>query len=276
MSLFEKLAAQESSFKESQFLSPVVRGQQVQIRIAGIVMSLTVTQPNRFQGWGVFQPTSYREAKLIREPTLVERSRYLNLFPAVRLVACRRKRGPWMGVPAAEADARFGLENSIPIQLTDGIDMFDTVITRFDGQRCWFDKTDPRRSQRIGKDLRESLITMTDPGLLSVAQCNAAEREVYERALLRKMMNEKDSDEVRIQRALERAGARYQSHRDVGDSFTVSYEVNGEVHRSTIDKQSLSVKAAGICLTGMDADFDLQSLVGVIREGQQIGQINRV
>lgn len=274
MSLFEKLAAQESSFKESQFLSPVVRGHQIRVRIAGIVMSLTVAEPARFRGWGVFQPISYREAKLVREPSMAERSAYLNLFPAVRLVAENRKRGKWFGIPATQADARFGFTDVVPIELAEGVEQFDTVLTRFDGQRCWFDRKDPRRSVRIAQALRESLRDMAELAALEVAECNSAEREAYERALLRKMMLEKDADEIRIQQALARVGAKYQSHREVGDCFSVTYEVNGEAHRSTVDKNSLSIQSAGICLAGTDAAFDLQSLVSVIEEGQRTGQIN--
>ena len=70
--------------------------------------------------------------------------------------------------------------------------------------------------------------------------------------------------------------AEYHSHREVGESFCVTYTVNGQQHRSTVERTSLSVQTAGICLDGFDANFDLQSLVGVIQEGQQTNQINRV
>ena len=278
--LFSKLAAQEANFKDIEFLSPVLRGQKVQVRIAGIVMSLSVARPQNFQGWGIFKPVSFHQAELVREPTLAQKSAYLKLFPVVRLVVSHRVGKTWFGVPALDSDRRFGFSKPVPINLAEGCERFETVLTRFDGARCWFEKPDPRRSRRIAKELRAAFNAPTDPEALAVSDCTAAEREVYENAWLHMVARDDawklfvgDPDEQRIKSALRRGGAGYQSHRETKDGFVVQYEVNGQVHHSFVDRNSLSVQSAGICLDGMDANFDLQSLVGVIAEGQRTDQI---
>ena len=52
---------------------------------------------------------------------------------------------------------------------------------------------------------------------------------------------------------------------DRGDFWLVEWTTrDGERHTSAIAKKELTVVSAGICLSGRDRDFDLQSLVGVV------------
>lgn len=274
--LFAKLAAKEKSFRDQLFLSPVVKGQSVQVRIAEIVMRLSVSEPDGFEGWGVFQPVNFNQARWVRDPNKMERSKYLDLFPSVRLVLSHRKKNRWFGIPITESESRFGADQVVPLQLASGCQPFETVIARFDGQACWFDKRDPRRPARIAKELRRRLAELIDPNNIAVSGANQAEKTAYERNWFWNIDNIKldqiNSDELRIKKSLERGGAKFHSFRETGNSFTVTYEVNGQQHHSTVDSKTLSVQSAGICLDGYDANFDLQSLVGVIVEGQQNGE----
>ncbi|GAB4205322.1 MAG: hypothetical protein Fur006_61340 [Coleofasciculaceae cyanobacterium] len=71
--------------------------------------------------------------------------------------------------------------------------------------------------------------------------------------------------ERRLRDALRMGGGELSDFRDRGDFWQVEWTTrNGERHTSAISKNDLTVISSGICLSGFDRDFDLQSLVGVI------------
>lgn len=73
------------------------------------------------------------------------------------------------------------------------------------------------------------------------------------------------NDETRLQDALQVGGGNLQNFRDRGDFWQIEWTTStGEHHTSAISKDDLTVISSGICLSGYDQDFDLQSLVGVI------------
>jgi len=71
--------------------------------------------------------------------------------------------------------------------------------------------------------------------------------------------------EQRLQRALKMGGGELRDFCDRKSYWLVEWTSgSGEHHSSAIAKNDLTVMSAGICLSGLDKDFDLQSLVGVV------------
>jgi hypothetical protein len=72
-------------------------------------------------------------------------------------------------------------------------------------------------------------------------------------------------DEGRLRDALHMGGGELREFRDRGEFWQVEWMTrNGDRHTSAISKGDLTVITSGICLSGYDRNFDLQSLVGVI------------
>src|SRR5262249_38211647 len=66
--------------------------------------------------------------------------------------------------------------------------------------------------------------------------------------------------------ALRVGGGDLRAFNDRGQYWLVEWTTaDGERHTSAIAKGDLTVISSGICLSGRDRDFDLQSLVGVIK-----------
>jgi hypothetical protein len=280
MNLFDKLAAEETAFFNSQLFSPVLKGKPIRVRIAGIIVTLSVTKPKNFEGWGVFAPISAKTARFVREPNMTEKQSYFNLFPALRLILCRHSNDQWFGIPANQSDTRFKITGTVPIQLCTEVQMFDMVKVRFDGTNIWFEQIDPRHSLKHSAYMRESVIKFLEAPKLELSGLTIEERDAYlialNDALAADAEAKRDKQEERIQKALALTGATYQSYIERGDTFTIEFMVGRERHRSVVKKENLAVESAGICLAGTDRNFDLQSLVGVIREGQRNRRIVRV
>lgn len=81
----------------------------------------------------------------------------------------------------------------------------------------------------------------------------------------RQVAHQQYNDESRLGEALGMGGGNLQEFRDQGEFWQVEWTTrNGERHTSAISKGDLTVISSGICLSGYDRNFDLQSLVGVI------------
>ncbi len=277
--LFDKLAAEEENFFGSEFLCPVRKGQKVRVRIAGITVELTV-KPKKFEGWGIFTSVDQNSARLVRDATLAQKKEYLNLYPKFSLVICRQG-GSIGGISANQSDTRFTLQGQVPIALSEETRLFDTVDVRYDGQHFWYDQHSRFRSARIATHLRESFVEETKPEDITISGMTQEEKYAYALAFDIEIESKKDRKEDRLKRALERGGAKLRSYMERGNTYTVEFTVDGVRHRSTVDAETLQVASAGICLTdhrtgkAHDSDFDLTSLVGVIREGENRNLIHR-
>lgn len=271
-SLFEKLAAAEKKFFGADFFSPVLKGQPVRIRLEGVIVTLKIS-PKNYEGWGVFKAVNQQEARLKREPTLQEKRQYLDCFPKFSLVVCRQGERAF-GVPANQGDNRIKIQGQVPISLPEEIRLFDTIDVRWDGQNFWYDRPSTFRSPRTATQLRDLFSEETDIEKIEITGLTSEEKLAYQIAFFHEIESKKDREEEKIKSALEKAGGVYRSYIQRGETYTVEFDVDGQRHKSTVNKENLSVVTAGICLTdhstgvAHDSDFDLQSLVSVIREGQ--------
>jgi hypothetical protein len=275
----DRLAAAEERFLASEFLAPVLRGGAVRVRIAGVICQLKV-RPRDFEGWGVFRPTSHTEARLVRPARLAERQGYLELFPLVRLILAGRREDQWLALVAHRGDSRFRIAGVVPVRLVEEGQLFEVIASRFDGAQFWYAGRDPRWDPGTAAYLRQALAQMLEPDQLHRPGLTAEEREAYAvNYWLHFQASEearRSRDEQRLQEALAHAGAELKEYLDRGDVYTITYEVDGERQVSVVSKRDLSVQVAGICLSGQDEHFDLQSLVGVIREARVGGGFVRV
>jgi hypothetical protein len=268
--LLDKMESAEEAFLETEFLAPVLPGRQVQVRIAGLVCALRVIGAAE-PGWAILKPLSLDRARVVARPSLRQIRSFLALFPAVRLVILARARSDWLALPAHRGDTRFQIAGPVRVHLAVGVEPFQQIVSRFDGAHFWYQETERRRSPAIAAYLREALASETEPSALRKPTLTAEERDAYRCAYAAVEAARRDQVELRLTDALAHAGAKLASYIERDDAYTVTFSVDGHRHRSTVRKDDLTVLVGGICLAGQDRRFDLQSLVGVIRQGARGG-----
>lgn len=267
--LMNRLAAAEERFFAADFLAPTLGTGMVHVRIAGIVCHLRVEED--FQGWGIFRPANTGIARLVRPATLAERRRYLEALPLRRLILCRRERRRWLAWPAHQADHRFGEAALIPVRFVEEAQLFDVVAARWDGAQGWFESLDERADPAAAPYLREALRQMAAPEQVHRRGLSAEQRSAYAVAHALHRQSERDRTEERLKAALAHAGGELTDYVEQPDGYRVEFQIDGQRHVSLVDRDDLSIQLAGICLSGEDRHFDLQSLVGVLREARSEG-----
>lgn len=269
--LLDRVAAAERDFLKAEFLAPVLKGGQVRVRIEGLVLTLKVAGSYE-PGWAILKPLSMDRAAILRKPGLPQIRGYLGLFPSVRLLLLTRGDAEWSAVQAQAGDNRFRIDGAVPVHLAVGVEPFERIIARFDGARFLFQEVDRRRSPAIAAYLREALQSGIPPDQLRKPTLTAEEREAYRRVFQALEEAKRNRVEIKLGDALSRADSALQSYIEHEDVYTVSFSANGQTHRATVRKDDLTVISAGLCLSGQDQRFDLQSLVGVIREARSTGR----
>ena len=269
--LLDRVASAERNFMETEFLAPVLKGGQVRVRIEGLVLTLRVA--GSFEpGWAVLKPLSMDRACILRKPGLQQIRSYLALFPAIRLLLLTRGDTGWLAGQAQAGDSRFQINGPVPVHLAVGVEPFERIIARYDGARFLFQEVDRRRSPAIAAYLREALQTGISPDQLWKPTLTAQEKEAYRRVYHALEEAKRSRVEIRLRDTLGRADAALQSYIEHEDAYTVSFSANGRTHRATVRKDDLTVISAGICLSGQDQRFDLQSLVSVVQEARAEGR----
>jgi hypothetical protein len=269
--LLNQISAQEAQMHQTQFLAPCVGGGLVRTRISGIIYTFT-PKPRNFEGWGIFQAVNDKTAQVVDEPSLPQLAEYLKLMPLFRLRLAHILQGKtWLAYPMNESDVkqRIGMVKPVPVYLVEDSTNFEPIIARYDGCSWWFDELDRRGDPLIAEQMRREIKKVTATAELRCKGITPEMRTVYDLVTQRtkefaaKMQHKRD--EKRIAAALRQGGGELQEFRANKDHWVIQWTTSdGEHHTCAIAKHDLTVISSGICLSGRDRDFDLQSLVGVI------------
>jgi hypothetical protein len=268
--ILNQLATQEAKLLDTQFLAPCVRNGRVRTRAGGMVYTFK-PKPRNFEGWGIFQPVNEKIVRVVDEPSLPQMAEYLQLLIPMRLQLAHVLQGQtWLAYPVNESDAkqRTGVAKPVPVHLVTEGSQFEPIVARWDGHSWWFEEIDRRADPLPSEELKAAFKKLILPFEVRFKGMTPEMQTVYELAAQNlKDFDPKVRNEKRLQQALKMGGGELQDFRDRDDYWLVEWTSRtGERHSSAIAKNDLTVISAGICLSGEDRNFDLQSLVGVVED----------
>lgn len=274
--LLNKLAAQEKEFLDKEIFAPYIKGgAQIMLRIDKIIYKLK-TKKFKKDGFGVFKATDANNARLVRDAERYEVDDYLCLLPKVDFILVA-KAGRWLAFPANSNsfEQRFKVKPQLmPILVADNIEVMDAVEARFDGANFWFDSIkfsgDIDRQEKLRDRLEKQNYSITSEiksGLtpeenIAFTYAVGFHKEANKSNLEKKLESEFDKTGALLNKLIER-----------GENVEVQWsdKKTKSKYTSILKKADLSVVTAGICLSGGDQRFDLQSLVTVCRQGEGRG-----
>jgi hypothetical protein len=272
LALVERLAAAEAT---QRFVAPCAAGGGVRASVEGLVQTFS-PQPARFVGWGVFRALANGRAQLERPASRAQVERWHSGQRSVRLILLRAlNTHAWLALPASATGfvQRFGPARPVAVHLVRDGAPFEQITAGFDGATFWFEGRDRRANVRLAETLRHALAQAVAPALVRHKGLTPEAREAY-RAVLEGAQEASTAQaeagaQRRLSAALSQGGGRLDGFVDRGVHWLVAWtDRDGDAQSSAIRKRDLTVLSAGICLSDLDADFDLQSLVGVVSDAE--------
>lgn len=279
--LLNKLSAQEKEALDQDIFAPFIRGgSQIVIRINGVIYKLK-TQKFKRDGFGIFRAKDANNARFIRDAREYETDEYLQLLPKIDFILVY-KVGRWLGYPlnTNSFKQRFKVDPKLfTILMADNIEMLDQATARFDGSNFWFESikfgADIERKEKLRQRIEDQSYTipkaiesgLTPEERVSFQYASQFHKEANMSTLEKKLKGE-----------LGKYGASMDKFVERGDNVSVQWRDghSGGAYTSVLNKDTLAVVTAGICLAGGDKVFDLQSLVGVCRQGAGFGHVVHV
>jgi hypothetical protein len=282
LSLINRFSDAEKKLSSQLFIAPYVPGGKVKIKVKEVVYELAVLDAGPLHehgGFGLFQVTDPGKARFVEVAKREQIDAYLKILPRVTLVLIEEFEQHWWGLQAQSSDGRFSINQPVPVRLAERPASFKQIYARFDGANFWSHGENRRRDPSIASKLREALENDVLPDDVRVSGATPNELMVYrviffdrnptlaaERALSKRPRTDLD----RLRDALEHAGARLDTYwTSEDDQVIVRYVVDGRPHTANVRLSDFMVTSSGICLSGRDSEFDLTSLVGVMREYQR-------
>lgn len=280
--LFAKMAQREREFRAQNFIAPYTKQSRIAIvKLDGANYQFRIVGFPAVFGVGVFGPVDPNCARFLKDADIELRRSYFDLLPKINLILCYETEDGWISFPSHLESSRhhFGLESEVLVRGVSDCERFDIVVARYDGIGFWYDEVFPGANPAQGESLRNCLqphvsVERMRKLAATIKGVHPEQRHAFELAIVAWTLFQKVSTEDRIRKILADSGGHLGRFILRGENIEVHWKsAAGREYSSLIQKESLNVISAGICLSGYDRRFHLKDLPFIMSEGEKRGSI---
>lgn len=236
-------------------------GADVQATLRGLRINLSAIGNPDYVGVAIFDVLRQtKQARFVRPATTDESDTYLSNFRRSPAVLFRNKHGNWIGVSNRRVSPVFGV--------SEYIQEFESARI-FEIGDVWVFGSPSIEYPHVSANLRMSF--QNQDHVLMVRGATPDHRIAYVEKL-----DLIERPKIEIPDSVSFMGGKLVDMVDRGDGTAlVTYLISNSTFTSLVDSKTLKVISAGICLDGEDGNYDLTTLIPVIRKGINTGRIHR-
>lgn len=272
--LINRLGHQEKDLLRNQeiFSSFSPTAETIITRISGMIYHFKIKKIDH-SGFGIFKPINSTFANFVRDADDLQVEQYLKLLPQVKAIFAF-KTDFWYCMPQnTSAYNKLGFNAITPVFNADNIEALDYFVGRYDGNGIWFENLDPNCDAIKIESLKDCLKTKK---LQKIKGLTPEDEMILNLILKKKEEQEEATFEGRLKALFAKKNAILDSFKERGQELEVKWKTHsGQPYTTWVKKSNFSVISAGICLNHEDHKFDLNSLIGIVSQGERRDLIHR-
>lgn len=280
--LIEKFAAKEKAAISQQIFAPYTPASKyAYIKIDRLTYRFRIVGQNG-SGFGVFAPIDATCAKYTGEADVAQVRGYFDVLPSLPIILSYQTEQGWVGYPVNQQSARssLGLISEVIVRNVTDCQRFDNIVARFDGIHFWYDDvfsgSDPVKSESMRECFSGGHAEAMKTKIGLIKGITPEDKTAFDLAIISWIQFKKLSTETRLKEVLCAGGGKLGSYVLRGANIEVKWVApSGSNYTTVVNKESLDVVSAGICLSGGDQKFHLKDMPFIVQVGEDRGLIYR-
>lgn len=283
--LLSKFAQEERNFRQKEFLAPFTpKSRTAIVKMNGVNYDFRIVGHKSFgSGFGVFKPIDHSCAKFVKVAEYEQIRPYLDILPKVHMILCYETDDGWVSYPmnVESSKATLGLDREIIVKNVTDCERFDVVTARYDGAHFWFDEMFAGADVVKSEDMRNCFDPSTTvkkmrDALGAIKGLTPEDHKAFDVMLASWTLFKQVTTEDRLKHFIEPGGGKLKKYVLRGDHVEILWNSeSGASYVSVVQKDTLDVVSAGICLSGEDNKFHLKDLPFIVVQGEQRDAIYR-